>query len=146
MSPRYAIIRGLALVLLLGGATFGLTRFLLSPAPASDELSWLVEEFNLSAEQTATIRELHEAYEPVCAAHCEAVHEAKLVLDAATTPEARVTAEAEWHALQQRCHNATLEHLQRVANVMDPEQAARYLALTQPRLSGHDHGEPFGLQ
>ena len=58
----------------------------------------------------------------------------------------RATAQAELQRLVATCHDSTQAHLQAVAAAMDPVQGARYLAMIGPRLSAHQHAEPFGLR
>jgi len=111
-----------------------------------DEVGWLVREFNLSSQQADEVQRLHEEFQPICEMHCDAVRQAKAVLTAATSDAERTAAEARLLELEEVCHQATREHLQRVAALMPPTEAERYLELIQPRLSEHQHAEPFGLQ
>jgi hypothetical protein len=136
----------LILVLLAGGAAFILARMLGTPSAETDELTWLVNEFELTAEQAAVIRDLHESYRPVCDRHCEAIRQTHGKLQQASSPAAQAAVEAELAELQQLCHTSTQAHLRQVAAAMSPEQAQRYLELIEPRLSSHQHDEPFGLR
>ncbi|AHF89037.1 hypothetical protein OPIT5_00875 [Opitutaceae bacterium TAV5] len=131
-----------------GLLAFGLTAWLARPsasAPAG-ELAWLRAEFSLTPEQAAAVEKLHAAYEPVCEDHCARVQQARADLDAAATPEARAAATAELARLEQLCKDTTRAHLREVAACMDPAQARRFLALTEPRLDATAHAGPVGLR
>lgn len=142
-----ALARLLLVVTLAGGAAFTLTHYFSTrPTEPVSEVSWLVDEFNLNANQTRQIEALHAAYRPICARHCEAIIAARQELSHAATANARTRAETELRKLQQICQASTRTHLEAVAAVMDPAQGQRYLDLITPRLSAHQHAEPFGLQ
>jgi hypothetical protein len=78
---------------------------------------------------------LQIAYAPVCEAHCGAVAAAQDALSAATDEPARAAARAELARLERVCSEATRAHLQAVAALMEPAQAARFLALMEPRVN-----------
>ena len=144
MAPA---LRLLLVVVIAGSAAFGLTRYFSAPPPTSiNEVEWLTNEFNLNAEQSQQIAALHTAYQPICADHCAAILTAQDRIDAAVNDTDLETAEAALRMLEQTCHESTQAHLQAVAAVMDPAQGKRYLALISPRLSNHEHAEPFGLK
>lgn len=139
-------MRIVLVAVIAGGAAFLLAKHL-GPTPAVDgEVDWLVQEFNLTSSQAAEVQRLHREFQPICERHCDAVREAKATLAAAETAEARQAAEAKLRELESTCHAATREHLQRVAAVMPADEAERYIKLIEPRLSEHQHAEPFGLQ
>lgn len=140
------MLRVLLVALIAGGASFFVARQLGPTSQAGDEVGWLVREFNLNSSQAAEVKRLHEAFQPICEAHCKAVRNARDALNAATDATARQAAQARMEELQEVCHQATREHLQQVAAVMPANEAERYLNLIQPLLSEHQHAEPFGLQ
>ncbi len=142
------IVPLLLVAVLAGGAAFWCTRQFATPAslPPGTELAWLTQEFDLSPAQADRIAALHEAYEPVCAAHCLAIEEANTALTQADSVAARAAAMAHLQTLQVACHDATRAHLQAVAAEMAPAQGKRYLALIGPRVEAHAHTEPFGLR
>ena len=147
-SSRAALIRLVLVALVAGAMGFGLTR-LFAPTPrlaAGNELAWLTQEFQLTPAQAERIAALHAAYRPICADHCAAISEAKKDM-------ANMAADHDHAAMQSRidqlvtaCHDATQNHLEAVAAAMSPEQGQRYLTLIEPRLSAHQHAQPFGLR
>ncbi|CAM3122874.1 hypothetical protein [Rariglobus hedericola] len=141
MSPlaRYSLIAVAAAVL-----AFGITHFALRhPATAPTELAWMQKEFHLTAAQTAVIEKIHTDYQPVCADHCARIIKAREQLASAADPAA---ARVELARLEAVCQQATQTHLQRVADVMSPADAARFLALVGPKLSNQNHSAPLGLK
>lgn len=140
-------LRLLLVVAIAGGAAFALTRHFTAPAPTDiNEVEWLTQEFKLDAEQSQKIAALHTAYQPICADHCAAIITAQGLIDDAENETVQATAEAALRQLKFICQNSTRTHLQAVAAVMDPAQGQRYLELISPRLSDHEHAEPFGLK
>ena len=142
--PRFFLTALIALAAGLGA--FAVTRGLApTPPPATDfdELTWLREEFGLNPAQAERIAELHAAYRPVCAAHCERI--ATLRAEFAAAPDSPTVAQ-DLAAATATCVQASRNHLHEVAAVMDPPQARRYLALVEPKLVDHDHRQPLGLQ
>ncbi len=143
-----ALLRLLLVALVAGAAGFGLTR-LITPTPTpvvGEELAWLTREFELTADQAARIQSLHAAYRPVCAQHCAAIERTRTTLAHAASSEDRTAAEAQLERLVATCHDSTEAHLEAVAAVMSPDQGRRYLEMIRPRLSAHQHAQPFGLQ
>ena len=129
-----------------GVSAFFVTRKLApSPAPTG-ELTWLTSEFQLSPAQASRIQALHDAYTPVCAQHCASILDTKNRIENATSPDLKANAQTELQRLVATCHDSTQAHLHAVAAAMDPAQGARYLAMIGPRLSAHQHAEPFGLR
>ncbi len=137
MFRRLVLIALLALV--AGVLGYTVTRRMMPAAPAApsaeDKLVWLAREFELGPAQTAEIDRLQVAYEPICAAHCEAIIDAQSGLSAAATPTERAAAEAELEKLKRVCADATRAHLRAVAAVMAPEQGARFLEMMEPRVA-----------
>ncbi len=142
-AKRWALLFACALA--AGLIAFGVTRWSCraSDLTGEDEVAWLRKEFRLNAAQTAAIEKLHDDYHPVCMEHCRRIALAKARLAAATDP---APAKAELARLEAVCHDATLAHLRRVAAVMPPEQAERFLALVLPKVSGQTHDAPLGLK
>ncbi len=140
----------LLLVLAVAATAYGITCYLNTRKP-EDQWSWLRREFHLSDAQFARIQALHEAYQPVCAEHCNrimAVRQrlAELERAAAKNSPAYTAALEEWAALKRECNEATLQHLRKVAGEMDPGQGSRYLDLMVPRITQFDHREPRGVR
>lgn len=134
----------LAVVLIVGALSYGLTRLLWpTPPPSEDQVVWLTREFALTPAQADEVEKLHDAYVPVCSDHCAQIVDAREKL--ATDPD-NPGLQREVRQLEQVCQEATLEHVRQVAACMDPEQGRRFLALVEPRILHHDHREAFGLK
>ncbi len=140
------LIRVGLVAIVAGGAAFLLTRQLSPEAEAVDEVSWLIEEFSLSAQQADQVRELHAAYRPICDAHCAEIMAVQQVVEDASNIEEKALATQNLELLKTRCHSATQDHIKAVAAVMSAEQGQRYLKRIMPLLSAHDHDEPLGLR
>jgi hypothetical protein len=145
VKPR-EIFSIVAVAIVAGAAAFYIAGHATPPPAPVDEVTWLIEEFQLSAAQADTVRALHEAYAPICQAHCDAVMEAQRGVEAAENPSERAVATEELMRLKDRCHIATQAHVEAVAAVMSPEQGQRYLEMISPLLSAHGHQAPFGLR
>ncbi len=104
------------------------------------------KEFLLTPAQTAAIRKLHEAYEPVCAEHCLRIQKSRTELAAATDANTRAAIQADLDRFSRICHDSTLAHLRQVAALMPPGQGRRFLALTEPKLETTEHVQPLGLK
>jgi hypothetical protein len=130
-------VRYTLLALAAAALAFGITHLCLRPSVENtDEITWLRKEFNLTPAQVAAIEKLHDDYHPVCMAHCAAI----------TAARQNFAPPAELARLETVCRDATLAHLQRVAAVMSPAEATRFLALVTPKVSGHPHDAPLGLK
>jgi hypothetical protein len=139
-------VRLFAVIIGAGLAAFLITRKLApTPAPTS-ELTWLATEFSLSPTQAAKIQALHDAYTPLCAQHCASILDTKSKIATARSPALKTEAQVELQHLIATCHDSTQAHLQAVAAAMEPTQGQRYLAMIGPRLSAHQHAEPFGFR
>ncbi len=137
----------LALALIAGLASYGLTRWVASTRGQTDEMTWLRTEFALSADQATAIERLHERYGPVCDEHCARIMatRARLAgLQPGTSAQAETAAEME--RLTRICTASTRNHLEAVAALMDPRQGARYLELVGAKVAAHTHTEPLGLR
>lgn len=136
----------LLVAIVAGFASFLITRQI-APAPApTGEIAWLTTEFNLNPAQSQKVQALHDAYLPICAQHCAAILETRGQIETAANSAEKQNAETALQQLVNTCHDSTRAHLQAVAKAMDPAQAQRYLAMIGPRLSAHQHAEPFGLR
>ncbi len=142
MNP---VVRYTLIALAAAALAFGVTYLCLRPSADTDEISWMRTEFHLTASQVAAIEKLHDDYHPVCMRHCAAITKARSQFDAAS-PAEKTAAQAELARLEALCRDATLAHLQRVAAVMPPAEATRFLALVQPKVSGQSHDAPLGLK
>lgn len=141
----------LAIALVAGLASFGVTRWLAASSAPADEMAWLRKEFALTAEQAGAIERLHEAYRPVCTEHCARILEARERLAALERTDGRdsaayAAAAAAMTQLTRTCTESTRAHLEAVAALMSPEQGRRYLELVGSKVAQHGHAEPFGLR
>ncbi|MFM1945299.1 MAG: hypothetical protein RI897_4281 [Verrucomicrobiota bacterium] len=115
---------------LVGRRTTALARVEASCGP---ELAWMQREFGLDGADFERVRELHEAYKPVCAGYCAQIDEQYLELERLLESGTGVTEEmerviAEANRLRSLCQTAMLEHFFQVSRAMSPEQGKRYLA------------------
>lgn len=133
----------LAVVVLVGAGSYGITRLVVPPPADEDQIVWLTREFKLTPAQAATIEALHLAYIPVCSDHCAAIVAARERL--ASSP-ADPNLRTEVLRLERICQEATLQHVRAVAEQMDAAQGARFLALVEPRILRHEHHAAFGLK
>jgi hypothetical protein len=129
-----------ALVLLLGlavGLATHVVYFRLhrpaGPGTLEGELSWMKAELQLSNEQYARIRELHEASSPRLRALAAQV--AQMQTEFAAFVQARRTISAE-------CLESTRQLVQAAAGEMNPAQRARYFGIVAasapPRIPAND--------
>lgn len=100
-----------------------------------DDLEWLRVEFQVSTEDLARIRRLHEGYVPICRDYCQRIDTAtEALLGSLSTPGSAAGSEArliEIATLRARCQAAMLRHFEEVARLMPPEQGRRYLSRVQ---------------
>ncbi len=143
----------IALALLAGLLGYGITRLAMRPpqpeiaSSPEAQLAWLAREFSLSRSAGEEIARLQTAYEPICEAHCTAIARAQAALSLARHSQDSAgiaAAEAELARLKRVCADATRAHLEAVAAQMQPAQAARFLALMEPRIAhtGPREGAP----
>lgn len=136
----------------VGLGSYGLTRWLAAPAVGdADEIAWLRREFRLTPGQAEKIEQLHAAYEPVCMEHCMQILATRKQLAAFADSGRQDSAEyrqaqTEMERLKRVCTEATRQHLETVAAAMSPEEGRRYIRLVGPKLSQHEHAQPFGLK
>ncbi len=151
--------------LVLGGALFGGSYFAGQRAcrmmRPMDDLSWLRDEFHLSADEMARIQKLHNGYLPKCAEMCAKIAAKKSELEAALNGATNVNTVAqqkltELAELRAQCQAQMLQHFTEVSQTMPPEEGRRYLAemqrltlgfheqtessMSQP--TGHEHHHP----
>ena len=134
-KPLVIVVMGLLLA--VGAhALFFVVRTAPTDAEAGDDLFWLREEFSLSDQEFARIRELHQGYLPDCEKMCAEIAAvnrdlAQLVLSTnAVTPQ--ITEKlAEIGRIRQECQSRMLKHFYAVSEAMPPEQGRRYLAEMQ---------------
>jgi hypothetical protein len=105
-------------------------------AAAGSELLWLRQEFSLSDQEFARIRELHEGYLPDCARMCAQIAAANRDLERLVLSTNEVTPEitkklSEISNIRQECQATMLKHFYAVSRAMPPEQGHRYLAEMQ---------------
>ena len=134
-KPLLILVAGLALAF---AAYAGL--FLARTAPihveAPDDLLWLRQEFSLTDQEFARIREMHEGYLPDCAAMCARIAASNRDLEQLVLSTNAVTSQiseklAEIGRIRQECQTRMLKHFYSVSQAMPPEQGRRYLAEMQ---------------
>ena len=112
------------------------------------EMAWLAHEFQLTADQTERVRRLQSDYEPRCAEMCRKIAENTATLDRLITANRERTPEMEALLrgsadIQVECRRDMLAHIYKVAAVMQPDQAARYLALMKLQVLQPGAPQPF---
>jgi len=104
-------------------------------------MEWLGAEFQLTGEQFAKIKELHDAYRPKCTLMCQRIGSANERLaqllgnNQSMTPEIEA-ALRECATVQEECRSNTLAHIYAVRAVMGPESGARYFKMMSARIFG----------
>ena len=147
-----------SLIILLGALALGAAIFagsfftaqratMMCCAKPDDDLSWLQDEFHLSAAEMVQIRELHAGYLPRCAELCAKIAAKKGELESVMGHSTNLTAEArlklgEIAALRMQCQSNMLQHFLTVSQAMPAEQGRRYLAeMKQLTLGDHEQME-----
>ncbi len=118
-------------------------------ASDDDSLVWLRTEFKLSDSTFTRVKAMHESYEVICAAHCQAIADARrslqhlrntgasqLEIDAAMKQTSRVDAE---------CRASTEKHVEAIAAAIGGREGERYLSIVLPRIAVFDHSAPATL-
>lgn len=143
----------LGLVVAAGAASYAIcyhramAAVVVTPDGTDAELAWLKHEFALTPEQYGKVLALHQAYRPVCAAHCAsyaAAHEhlAEMLKNQTNlSPEANA-AIVEMARIQSDCHASMLKYAYDVAACMSPGQGRRYLDMIKAQILG---GDPAGM-
>lgn len=118
-----------------------------SMSGGEDTMLWLRDEFKLSPEQFARIKQVHDAYQSVCEDHCALIMEQRVRLRRLQTEGASAAdlaaARAEAARLDETCRASLEAHIRQVAGLIGGEQGERYLATILPRIAHFDHtGSP----
>ncbi len=139
-----------ALGLLLGAASFGVLYANRTAAAralsqsASPELAWIKQEFHLTDAAFAKVRELHEAYKPLCAERCRQLDERNRRLSVLLAASTNVTPEIEavltqMAQLRRECQTEMLRHFFAVSRAMPPAEGRRYLVWMQAQTLAPTH-------
>ena len=122
-------------VLLAAGSygTLFLARTVQDQADTASELLWLRQEFQLTDQEFARIRELHDGYLPDCSRMCARIAAANRELESLVLSTNEVTPEiskklSEISNIRQECQERMLKHFFAVSRAMPEEQGRRYLA------------------
>ena len=144
------LLSTLAIVLAVAGVT-GYVAFRASRDEAveaalvkQDAMAWLRADFDLTEEQFASIKKLHDAYSVVCEEHCREIQNAvraRSTLKSSGKADAAAIAAAERRVEELRlvCESAIATHVRQCAAVMSPAAGERYLALVLPKIKDFDH-------
>ncbi len=95
-------------------------------------MQWLQSEYQLTPGQYRAIKILNEDFRPIIRQRFAQLHEKrdlvkKLENDPAAVPEAVSKAREDAREAREDIRNLLKEHVQAVASLMSPDQAARYL-------------------
>jgi hypothetical protein len=134
-KPLVIMTTGLLLAVAAYAGLF-LARTAPRHAEAPSELLWLRQEFSLSDQEFARIRELHEGYLPDCARMCARIAAANSELERLVLSTNEVTPEiskklSEIGNIRQECQARMLKHFYAVSRAMPEEQGRRYLVEMQ---------------
>ncbi len=134
---RWAIV--LIFAVLVGCAAFWYTHHHCQ-AHRTTELAWLEDRLALSPAQVDAIAALQQAYDPICAGHCDQMAKLKARvqnLSAAGLQDSPAWREAQnaLAAITEECQRSTHAHMEAVAKTLTPEQAKLYWELIVPRLA-----------
>ncbi len=113
------------------------------------ELGWLRDELKLNDAQFSKAGELHVAYRPQCVEMCRRISEAHAKVEAIARSSRGINPELELaireHArVHAECQEKMLAHLYQTAELMDEDQAARYLEMVLPSALGSTGGHTGG--
>ena len=151
------LLRTLALLAVLGGTTAlvafraAADREVTHALARQDAMAWLRADFDLSEEQFAAIKRLHDGYSLVCEEHCREIMRAQrarneLKTRAGASAADIAAAERRVEELRLVCESAIATHVRACARHMSPRAAERYLALVLPRIKDFDHQAAPDLQ
>ena len=134
-KPLLVMVTGLLLAIVAYGGLF-IARTAGGHSEAPSELLWLRQEFGLSDQEFARIRDLHEGYLPECARMCAQIDDANKELESLVLDSDKVTPQitdklAEISRIRQECQTQMLRHFYAVSQAMSPEQGRRYMAEMQ---------------
>lgn len=119
---------------------------LASSASHGDTRCWFHCEFGLDPATCEAIAAAQAKFEVACEGHCAEVARARArlaALPADASPEAREGAVTAVMTAESFCRREREAHIRRLAAMMPPEAAKRYLDIVLPRLAKLDHnGSP----
>jgi hypothetical protein len=100
------------------------------------ELAWIKKEFKLTGQNYERVRQLHQAYKPVCAEMCRRVDAKDAELSQLLQNSKEVTPQIEEvlgqaAQLREECQTEMLRHFFQVSQAMPPDQGKRYLSWIQ---------------
>ncbi len=111
-------------------------------AQSGDVRCWFRCELGLDAATIAKIMTEQEGFVARCAEHCRTIAALRAELDAmpADAPaERRAGPEARLAEADETCRSEREAHVRRIASMMPPDSARRYLDIVLPRLVSLDH-------
>lgn len=116
----------------------------------NDTMEWLRADFELTDEQFATVKKLHDSYSVICEEHCREIMRALRARNELKTSRADAAAlAAADHRIEELrllCESAIATHVRECAKYMPAEAGARYLALVLPKIKDFDHHAPPDLR
>ncbi len=114
-----------------------------------DSLVWLRTEFKLSDKTFARVKAMHDSYEGVCAAHCEAIADSRRALErlrsAGASPSEIDAAMKQVEKVDAECKASTEKHVEEIAAAIGGREGERYLSIVLPRIATFDHSAPATL-
>lgn len=129
----FILIGGLVLALLAFGASYraGSAKSCCMMESETPELNWLQEEFHLSPDDFARVKNLHESYLAACAERCRLIDAKNAELQALLAQTNGVTPEIEKKLqeaaqLRAECQKSMLAEFYEISRAMPPEQGKRY--------------------
>ena len=138
-----ALVAALATGAALIGYRANIDPALHAAVARGDTMEWLRRDFHLNDAQLSAIRQLHDAYSGTCEEHCRMIQEAtkaRQALEAAHgDPAAIAAANTKVQEMRAMCEGAIQVHVRKVAALMAPGDAQRYLSLVLPKISKFDH-------
>lgn len=114
-----------------------------------DSLVWLRTEFKLSDNTFTRVKAMHDSYEGVCAAHCEAIADSRRALQRLrSTGASQADIEAAMEQVSKvdaECKASTEKHVEAIAAAIGGSEGERYLSIVLPRIATFDHSAPATL-
>lgn len=151
------LISTLALIAAVAGTT-GFVAFRASRDPQvtqalakQDAMEWLRADFDLTEEQFAAIKKLHDSYSVLCEEHCREIMRAtrtrnELKASGQADAAALAAADRKVEELRLVCESAIATHVRECAKHMSSAAGERYLALVLPKIRDFDHAAAPDLQ
>ena len=138
------VVSILVLALVLGSGAYFISYHLVQRtfcnAPdANEPTAWMHQEFRLSDNQYAQIKNLESDYHPRCVELCTQIEQSHLALkkliqaNSGLTPEVEAALQKD-DAVQLQCREAMLGHFYEVSRAMPPEEGKRYLEMMQTQV------------